>query len=359
MKPRYFLVALCAFCLFSAAFAGPTYDPDKPVALVFKPIGTVEFLKTGKSWAKAVPSTPLMSGDQVRTGENSFVVIKFIENSILRLQENSEITVSGEMTSNKEFSKNVHLARGELNFDVKKREGEKFEFSTPTSVASIRGTQGLLVNGGDSSDVLILGAGLVVFTNTVSNQSVDVGAGQTAHSYANGKIEVKPTTPEELKRLQNSAATSGGGGGGGTANSGSSSSGGFSVGFAISAPVITQGQDATVTVELVQTSVPIDTLKSIVSYYALAYKNSTMSSFKEVPATLSGNSVKFTVPGSDVTSPSVQVYVIFRTKTGISLTYPADPQNAINLPVQSTTTNELKIEFSDPNGKRKVMVIDY
>ena len=358
MRPMYLFLALFLVSSFCAATAGPMYDANKPVALVFKPIGTVECIKEGKSWAKAAPSTPLMSGDQVRTGENSFVVIKFIENSILRLQENSEITISGELTANKEFSKNVHLTRGEINFDVKKREGEKFEFSTPTSVASIRGTDGLLITGSDSSDVLILGAGLVVFTNNVSNQSVNVGAGQTAHSYANGKIEVKQTTVEELKRLQNAAAT-GGGGGGGTANSGTSSSGQFSVGFAVSSPVITQGQDATITVELVQTSVPVDTLKALVSYFALAYKNSTMSTFKEVPATLSGNSVKFTIPGSDVTSPSVGVYVIFRTKTGLSLTYPADITSPIALPVQSTSSNELKIEFSDPSGKRKVMVIDY
>ena len=357
MRPTYLFLALLVISSFCAAEAGPLYAPDKPVALVFKPIGTVEFLKEGKSWAKAVPSTALMSGDQVRTGENSFVVIKFIENSILRLQEKSEITISGELTANKEFSKNVHLSRGEIDFDVKKREGEKFEFSTPTSVASIRGTEGLLINGSDSTDVLILGAGLVVFTNSISNQSVSVGAGQTAHSYANGKIEVKQTTVEELKKLQNASST--GGGGGGTANSGSSSSGQFSVGFAVSAPVVTQGQDATITVELVQTSVPVDTLKGIVSYYALAYKNSTMASFKEVPATLSGSSVKFTIPGSDVTSPSVQVYVIFRTKTGISLTYPTDIASPIVVPVQSTNSNELKIEFSDPNGKRKTMVIDY
>ena len=227
-------------------------------------------------------------------------------------------------------------------------------------MASIRGTEGLLINGGDSSDVLILGAGLVVFTNTVSNQSVNVGAGQTAHSFADGKIEVKPTTPEELKRMQNAASSgNGGGGGGGTANSGTSSSGQLSVGFAVTAPVITQGQDATITVELVQTTVPVDTLKGIVSYYALAYKNSTMSSFKEVPATLSGSSVKFTIPGSDVTSPSVAVYVIFRTKTGLSLTLPADITSPLVVPVQSTSSNELRIQFTDPSGKQKVMVIDY
>ena len=359
MRTLFIVLLVCMASSISTAISAPVYDPDKPIALIYKPVGSVEYLKEGGKWTKAAPATPLLSGDQVRTGAKSFVVVKFIENSILRLQENSQITIRAELTDNKEFSKNVNLDHGALTFDVKKRENEKFEFSTPTSVASIRGTQGLLIDGADSSDVLILGAGVVVFTNNVSNQSVTVGAGQTAYSYRNGKIEVQKTTIQELQKLLGAL---GSGGGGGTSNSGSSSTGsGFTVGFAVSAPVVTEGQDFNVTVELVQTSVPVDTLKAIVSYFALAYKNSALTTYKEVPATLSGNKVTFAIPGADVVSPSMQAYVIFRTKTGINLTYPpTDPQsNPIVIPVQSTSTNELKLQFSDPNGNQKTLIIDY
>ncbi len=359
MRTIYLLLAVSMVFAVGVAVSAPLYDPNKPIAIIYKPVGTVDFMKEGKDWTKAAAATPLMTGDRVKTGDNSFVIIKFIENSILRLQEKSEVTIRGELSANKEFSKNVHLERGQLGFDVKKQENEKFEFSTPTSVASIRGTEGLLINGGDSSDVLILGMGVVVFTNTVSNQSVNVNGGQTAHSYANGTIEVKQTTPEELKKLQE---TSGGGGGGGTGgSSGTSSSGNFSVGFAVTSTVVTEGNDFEVTVELVQTSVPVDTLKSIVSYFALAYKNSSVATYKEIPATISGAKVKFKIPGADVVSPSMQVYLIFRTKTGIDMTYPpTTPQaNPIVIPVQSTKSNQLKLEFSDPSGKRKTMVIEY
>lgn len=366
MRTYYHLLLLTALFGVHAAVSAPLYDPSKPIAVIFKPVGSVNYMKEGKDWAKAVPATPLISGDKVKTGDNSFVVIKFIENSILRLQENSEITVRGEVGANKEFSKNVYLERGELGFNVKKQENEKFEFTTPTSVASIRGTEGLLINGGDSGSVLILGFGIVVFTNTISNQSVNVNGGQTARSYPNGTITVKQTTPEELKRLQGSGG--GGGGGGGTgggrgsSSSGTSSTGtGFSVGFAVTSTVVTEGKDFEVTVELVQTSVPVDTLRSIVSYFALAYKNSAAATYKEIPATLSGNKVSFKIPGTDVVSPSMQVYVIFRTRTGVDLTYPPNnPQsNPITIPVQSTKLNQLKLEFSDPSGKRRTMVIEY
>ena len=75
MRPITYLLVLSAVLSVCAFAAAPAIDPDKPVALIFKPIGTVDFFKDGKDWAKAVPSTPLMSGDRVRTGENSFVVI--------------------------------------------------------------------------------------------------------------------------------------------------------------------------------------------------------------------------------------------------------------------------------------------
>jgi hypothetical protein len=360
MRTFYILLVLVTL-VFSVTAAAPMLDLSKPVATIHKPVGTVDYIREGKDWSKASVGTPLMSGDRVKTGENSFVIVKFIENSILRVQEKSEITIRGEMTASKELSKNVHLERGQLGFTVKKRENEKFEFSTPTSVASIRGTEGLLINGGDSSDVLILGAGVVVFTNLVSNRSVNVSSGQTAHSFTNGTISVKQTTPEELKALQNSSGGGGDTGGGGSSNSGTTSTSGFSVGFAVTAPPVTEGKDFDVTVEFVQLSVPIDTIKSIVSYFALGYKNPSATVYKEVSASISGNSVKFRIPGSDVVSPSMQVYVILRTKTGLSLTYPPnDPQtNPIVIPVQSAKTNQLKLEFSDPSGKRQTMIIEY
>lgn len=361
MRTICLFLAVSMVSALGVAVSAPLYDPNKPIAIIYKPVGTVDFLKDGKDWTKAAAATPLTTGDRVKTGENSFVIIKFIENSILRLQEKSEITIHGELSANKEFSKNVHLERGQLGFDVKKQVNEKFEFSTPTSVASIRGTEGLLINGGDSADVLILGMGVVVFTNTVSNNSVNVNGGQTGYSYANGTIVVKQTTPEELKKLQETSGSGGGGGGGTGGSSGTSSSGSFSVGFAITSTVVTEGKDFEVTVELVQTSVPVDTLKAIVSYFALAYKNTAAAAYKEVAATISGAKVKFKIPGVDVVSPSMQVYIIFRTKTGVDMTYPpTDPQsNPIVIPVQSTKSNQLKLEFSDPSGKRKTMVIEY
>jgi hypothetical protein len=358
-----------------AAFAG--YDASKPVAAVHKPVGTVEFMASGKSWTKAVPATPLYSGDKVKTGDNSFVIIKFIENSILRIQEKSEITVHGDMTKNKEFSKNVYMERGSLGFTVQKRANEKFEFSTPTSVASIRGTEGLLVSGGDSADVLIISSGVVVFTNLISNQSVTVGANQAAFSDKQGNVDVKPVTLQQLQMLNNSLSGSGAPSdtsgtksdttkSSGTQSSGQSSSTGtggesLSLSFSISTPPVTEGHGFAVSVELLNLSVPLDTVKQLASYFALAYRNESSPTYEELSATISGSRMKFEIPAEKVSGTKIEIYIILRTKTGIEITYPqTNPQsNPLVIPVQSAQRNQLKIEFLDPSGKRRTMVIEY
>jgi hypothetical protein len=174
---------------------------NAPVAAMHKPVGTVECNADG-TWKKAVPAMPLYSGNIVRTQERSFAIIKFLESSILRVQENSEVEIRGTKTVDKEFSKNVHVRTGTVGFNVKKRPNEKFEFSTPTSVASIRGTEGALIADADSSDLLTLSSGTVVFTNNFSNRSVTVLGGQTGHSLRNGEIGVRQSTPGDLNRMR-------------------------------------------------------------------------------------------------------------------------------------------------------------
>ncbi|MCX6137769.1 MAG: FecR family protein [Ignavibacteriales bacterium] len=357
------------------AFAG--YDASKPVATVHKPVGAVEFMATGKDWNRAVPATPLYSGDRVKTGENSFVIIKFIENSILRIQEKSEITIHGDITKNKEFSKNVYMERGSLGFTVQKRTNEKFEFSTPTSVASIRGTEGLLVTGGENADVLIIASGVVVFTNLISRQSVTVGANQAAFSDKQGNMNVKPVTLEQLQQLNNALSgsgtpsdttgsktdttKSGGNRSGGQSSSSGTGSESLSLSFLISTPPVTEGRGFAVSVELTNLSVPLDTVKQLASYFALAYRSEGSQTFEELSATITGNRMKFDIPADKVTGTKIEIYIILRTKTGIEITYPQNNprSNPLIIPVQSAQRNQLKIEFLDPSGKRRTMVIEY
>ena len=201
-QPTMIRSLIIAVCIVVSLGTSDARAADKsPVATMHKPVGSVECSADGP-WKKAVPAMPLYSGNRVRTGAASFAIVKFLERSILRVQELSEVTISGTKSPGKEFSKNVLLGRGTVGFSVKKRPNEKFEFTTPTSVASIRGTEGALISERDSSDLLVLSVGIVVLTNIFSNRSVTVNQGETGLSFPNGQISVRVSVPEDLRRMQ-------------------------------------------------------------------------------------------------------------------------------------------------------------
>ncbi|MFA6456471.1 MAG: FecR family protein [Bacteroidota bacterium] len=344
-----------------------TAQKKKALATIFKPVGTVDYKAGEKDWTIAKPATPLMAGDIVRTQENSFAIVKFLENSVVRVQEKSEVTINGEIAKG-EFSKNVYLQRGEVGFQVKKRANEKFEFSTPTSVASIRGTGGLLIAGADSNDVLILGSGNVDFKNLISNAIMKVKAGQTAFSMSNGTIRVEESSQEEKRLMKqgtqsngDSTKSEGNNQPSGSPQDSSTSSSGITIGLTINAPVGKENQDLSITVEVTQSSITMDSLKKSVSDMTFYYRPKADQAFKMIKGQLTDRSTKFTIPGADIFSPNIAVYATLRLQDGSEFSAPAaSPEsNPILLPIQAGKKNELKIPFTDPTGKKKTMIIEY
>lgn len=166
------------------------------VGLVTKYVLTVEKKSSAEEWKQVGAGEPLASGDQVKTGEKSLAIVKFKDNSFLRVREKTVLTVNGEI-SGKAFSKNVVLEGGSFGFNVKKQQNEKFVFRSPTSVASIRGTKGKMSHG-TGGDTLWVYEGLVNWLSTLTNESVDVGEGFVAITNPDGTITLRKMTDEEL-----------------------------------------------------------------------------------------------------------------------------------------------------------------
>lgn len=164
------------------------------IALVTKVVENVEKKKDVADWQKATKGDLLNPGDAVRTGEKSLAIIKFTtDNSILRVREQSYLTLNNEGSA-----KSVDLKSGGFGFDIhKQKENEGFRFTSPTAVASIRGTRGKL-SGANGGDTLIVTEGLVNFRNIVSNKSLDVGAGTIGFSQPDGSLTSRKATPQEL-----------------------------------------------------------------------------------------------------------------------------------------------------------------
>jgi hypothetical protein len=188
------------FCFGDLSALAP---PDAAVALVSKVVLDVTKKLVGHDWVKAERGEVLSTGDKVKTGEKSLAIIKFKDNSLVRLREKTELTVTGESKAGA-FSKSVNVERGVVGFNVKKQQpDEEFRFTSPTSVASIRGTGGLFAMG----DTLVVVEGMVRFTNTISNDFVDVGAGFTGISNPDGTIETRPSTAAERNAAQSMSRT--------------------------------------------------------------------------------------------------------------------------------------------------------
>lgn len=132
-----------------------------PVALIKKFVKDVTYKKDAASdWATAKTGKLLQDGGEVKTGSKSLALVLFTDDSgLLRVRENSVLHIYGQK-ENQKMNKNTFVQKGLVGFDVKKQsENEEFKFTTPTVVASIRGTGGFLGYSDDSTFTMSLDSG--------------------------------------------------------------------------------------------------------------------------------------------------------------------------------------------------------
>ena len=153
-----------------------------------------EDCKTGKT---------LVTGDKLETGDRSLAIVKFLDNSLLKVQEKSALIIYADK-NNKELNKNTHIDKGTVGFKVTKQENEEFKFSTPTMVASIRGTEGFFdVNDNGSTFLAVANGTVEIEAKSGSRESGVVQGGYYVEVSEDGKIEVKENDENINKKLEN------------------------------------------------------------------------------------------------------------------------------------------------------------
>lgn len=118
-----------------------TYSQSKPIAVVLKARGTVSVVSNGST--KTVKrGTRVMAGDVVKSGGgSSYAMLRFLDDkSTLRIRKNSSVKIQGQVQSDNSIAKNVILEVGDVFASVVQQKGD-FRVSTPTSVASVKGTK--------------------------------------------------------------------------------------------------------------------------------------------------------------------------------------------------------------------------
>ena len=181
---------------------GHASAPPGTIAAFFaKIIPQVEHKAASGSWIGAVKGGVISAGDRVKTGDGALAIIKFNDKSIVKVREKSELLVTGKVDE-KTVLKEVGMQKGVIGFIIgKQNDNEQFRFTSPTSVAAIRGTAGAFTVGA-GSDTLVVTEGSIQLTNTVSNEAQNVGAGSTGISRADGSLEVRASTPAEAAAAQ-------------------------------------------------------------------------------------------------------------------------------------------------------------
>ena len=202
---RYFvcLPLILLAMLISLGFRPPTIT----MALITKIVQEVTKKSPATEWEKASKGETLTSGDYLRTGKKSLAIVKFTDNSMLRVRELSEMRILGEIRGTA-LSKTVDIQTGGFGFDIRKQQDEEFIFTSPTSVASIRGTKGKMTTGSEG-DTMIVTEGTINLTNNASQRNVTLPAGTIGFSNPDGSISSRKATDRELAGANE--AISGGG----------------------------------------------------------------------------------------------------------------------------------------------------
>jgi hypothetical protein len=120
----------------------------------------------------------LYSGDMIKTGDKSYTDIIFQDDgSRLKLDPETTLTLEATRTQ-KRLSKKVRLGAGKMFAKVSKRRGTEFQVTTPTSVASVKGTDFSMEEKTWPETHLWVLSDVVEFTNGI--QTIFVTAGQHA-----------------------------------------------------------------------------------------------------------------------------------------------------------------------------------
>ncbi len=138
--------------------------------------------------------TAINTDEKIVTGSDGSVVIMFIDDkSILRIQKNTTLTIGGESTGSgagRALSKQIDMQFGKLRAQVAEQRKGEFQIITPTSVASVKGTDFWTTSDPVMGDIFLGVSGLIEVENLISGGTISVGGGQVGSSRPDGTTEV-------------------------------------------------------------------------------------------------------------------------------------------------------------------------
>ena len=342
MEKKRIFIAI--FCLLGLLMLGQTKKNDTRdiSAYVIKVINNVNMRTPTTGWQKAVPLNTLKSGYELRTEKGSLAMILFADQSKLIIREKSIVTIKGEVKGKEIISRSVQMDRGDMIFNVKKAETEQFRFSSPISVASIRGTQGDYSTGGDA-DSLTIAEGLADFTNSLSGKKQPVGSGQTGIADSSGNLNVGSAHSHFLKRIKDIQSE----GGYGESDT--------------SKPLGLLAPDFGHLLSKHSSNVRIDlaSMQGKASGVHIFYRKQGDPLFIDLALTVTGQTAAGKLPAETVKYPSLEYYLSIQTTDGSTLVLPENGSTApVSVAVEGVR-HELRIPGQTGSLQEKVVVLHW
>jgi tetratricopeptide (TPR) repeat protein len=174
------------FLVFRCWQAGLLRASDVPVGRLINPQGSVAVLPAGKaSWEEAKTGMDLFAGDAVKTGQDSRVSILCVDETQLKLNQNTIVVLKGSAPSSRmgiavaaikteDVGSLYEVGEGEI-WLRNKNEKTRFEIGTPAVTVAIRGTEFNLKVGRDGATDLVLLEGRLTLTNPQGRIDLDAG----------------------------------------------------------------------------------------------------------------------------------------------------------------------------------------
>jgi hypothetical protein len=153
MKLTYIVVGLLIFTIISVSVVMAA----DPVAVILRDRGKVDVFRKDKASSQdARKGMVLYDGDKIVTSASSICMIKYTDDkSLLRIKANSSCVVEGKKEADK-IDKNIVVQFGSFFVDLFRPKG-KFTVTTPTSVASVKGTQFWIIHENPTKYIMLKG----------------------------------------------------------------------------------------------------------------------------------------------------------------------------------------------------------
>ena len=195
---KQILLISVALLIITGLFAAET-----PVALTLRIRGEITLFREQKE-SRLQEGLPLINNDILSSKDDSFAFIKFIDDgATFRLFPNTILTINASREEDK-LNKTSFLRIGNIFSSINSRKG-RYEIETPTTVASVKGTEGFIEAEDDGTTYIVTLKGIFEVENTISGRKADVPAGYTGKSSPNGELEVYQTEeidPEWLEAIE-------------------------------------------------------------------------------------------------------------------------------------------------------------